>query len=228
MKTMAVEIRSSLARNIIFSIVVVSLLTVKCRFSRLRLRHFISVTKIHLWWISVFQRTLETNLNLYFHQVASVSIRRFLPALNAAFSKWPPSHFYRDKLQKRLLQIWFRNMIIFPDTTIIQYQFLGHCHSFFFIWIIRFRIRLKWKWYPFQIQKILNIRPDWTPKTGSCTPLLGMHFELWLRSKAAWCKKLPGWTYFYKLKVNTGNVLCCFIIHSGESIFVWGRYFFKA
>ena len=41
----------------------------------------------------------------------------------------------------------------------------------FFIWIIRFRIRLKQKRYP--IQKIINIRPDWTTKSGSCTPLVG-------------------------------------------------------
>jgi len=51
---MVVEIRPRLARNIIFTIVVVSSMTVKCRFLQLRLRHFIPVTKIHLWRISVF------------------------------------------------------------------------------------------------------------------------------------------------------------------------------
>jgi len=91
MKTMVVGIRPRLARNIIFNIVGVSLLTVKCRFLRLRLRHFISVTRIHLWRISVFQRASENNLNLYFHEVSSASLRRFRPALNAAFSKWPPN-----------------------------------------------------------------------------------------------------------------------------------------
>jgi len=43
---------------------------------------------------------------------------------------------------------------------------------FYFIWIIRIRIRLKGKRYPIQIQKNPNIRPDWTPKPGSCTPLV--------------------------------------------------------
>jgi len=41
----------------------------------------------------------------------------------------------------------------------------------FFIWIIRFRIRSKHKRYQIQIQKILNIRPDWTPKYGFSAPL---------------------------------------------------------
>jgi len=39
----------------------------------------------------------------------------------------------------------------------------------YFIWIIWFR--LKRKRYPIQIQKIPNIRPDWTPKSGPCTPV---------------------------------------------------------
>jgi len=39
-----------------------------------------------------------------------------------------------------------------------------------FIWIIR--IRLKRNRYPIQIQQFPNIWPDWTPKSGSCTPLL--------------------------------------------------------
>ena len=89
MKTMVVEIRPRLARNIIFMIVVVSLLTVKCRCLWLWLCNFISVTKIHLWWISVFQRAPENKLNFYFDQVASVSIRSFRPPVNVAFSKWP-------------------------------------------------------------------------------------------------------------------------------------------
>jgi len=42
--------------------------------------------------------------------------------------------------------------------------------TIYFIWIIRFRIGLKRKRYPIQIQKIPNIRQDWTPKSGSCTP----------------------------------------------------------
>jgi len=29
-------------------------------------------------------------------------------------------------------------------------------------------------------------------------------------------------------KWKTGNLLCCFIIHSGKGIFLWCRYFFKA
>jgi len=37
---------------------------------------------------------------------------------------------------------------------------------------------------PIQIQKILNIRPDWTPKSGSCTPLLSCnhqrYYQPWL------------------------------------------------
>jgi len=41
--------------------------------------------------------------------------------------------------------------------------------TFCFIWIIRIRNRLKGKRYP--IQKNPNIRPVWTTKSGSCTPL---------------------------------------------------------
>jgi len=43
---------------------------------------------------------------------------------------------------------------------------------FCFIWIIRMRIQLKEKRYPVHIQNNPNIRPDWTPKSGSCTPLI--------------------------------------------------------
>jgi len=42
--------------------------------------------------------------------------------------------------------------------------------TFYFIWIIR--IRLKGKRYPNQSKS--KIRPDWTPKIGSCTPLEGI------------------------------------------------------
>ena len=43
--------------------------------------------------------------------------------------------------------VWFRNIVIFPNTTIIPYQ--DFCRArFYFIWIIR--IRLKWKRYPIQ------------------------------------------------------------------------------
>jgi len=41
--------------------------------------------------------------------------------------------------------------------------------TLYFIWIIR--IRLKGKRYSIQIRKNPNIRPDWTPKSGSRTPL---------------------------------------------------------
>jgi len=40
--------------------------------------------------------------------------------------------------------------------------------TFYFIWIIRIRL----KGNDIQIQKYPNIRPDWTPKSGSCTPLV--------------------------------------------------------
>jgi len=43
---MVVEIRTRLATNIIFTTVVMSLLTVKYQFSQLQLHHFISATKI--------------------------------------------------------------------------------------------------------------------------------------------------------------------------------------
>jgi len=38
----------------------------------------------------------------------------------------------------------------------------------YFLWIVR----LKGKQYPIQIQKYPNIRPEWTPKSGSCIPLV--------------------------------------------------------
>jgi len=62
-RAMVAHIRPRLARNI-FTAIVVSLLTVQFRFSQLRLRHFISATKIRYWWVSVFYRALK--LWLYF------------------------------------------------------------------------------------------------------------------------------------------------------------------
>jgi len=53
---MVVDIRLRLARNIIFTTTVGSLLTIKYKFSQLRLCHFISVTKIHFKQISIFAR----------------------------------------------------------------------------------------------------------------------------------------------------------------------------
>jgi len=46
LRAIVVDIRPRLARSIIFTTIVVSFLTVKYRFLRLRLRHFIFVTKI--------------------------------------------------------------------------------------------------------------------------------------------------------------------------------------
>jgi len=48
---MVAEIKSTLATIIIFTTVMVSLLTWKYQFTWLRLRHFISATKIHYWQI---------------------------------------------------------------------------------------------------------------------------------------------------------------------------------
>jgi len=45
--------------------------------------------------------------------------------------------------------------------------------TIYFIWIIW--IRLMRKRYPIQIQKFPIIRPDWTPKSGSCTPLVCLY-----------------------------------------------------
>ena len=43
--------------------------------------------------------------------------------------------------------------------------------TYYFIWMNRIQIRLKGKRYPIQIEKNPIIRPDWTPKSGFCTPL---------------------------------------------------------
>jgi len=53
---MVAKIKPRLATNIIFTTVVVSLLTWKYQFTRLQLRHFISATEIRYWSISVFYR----------------------------------------------------------------------------------------------------------------------------------------------------------------------------
>jgi len=60
--------------------------------------------------------------------------------------------------------------------------------TIYFNWIIRFRIRLKRKRYPIQIQKIPNIWPDWTPKSGSCTPLVPASRTWW--SAHIWVKQI--------------------------------------
>jgi len=53
-----------------------------------------------------------------------------------------------------------------------------HGHSFF-NWIIGILFGLKGKRYPIQFQKIPNIRPDWTPKPGSCTAGVGNLRSAW-------------------------------------------------
>jgi len=53
---MVAESSLRLATNIIFTTVFVSLLSVNYRLLQLRLRHFISLTKVRYWRISVFQR----------------------------------------------------------------------------------------------------------------------------------------------------------------------------
>jgi len=60
-----VESKHRLATNTSTN-VVVSLLTTKYWFSRLRLCHFISSTKICYWWISVFYRELSFETNSQF------------------------------------------------------------------------------------------------------------------------------------------------------------------
>jgi len=84
-------------------------------------------------------------------------------------------HFTERNQKIRFLLIWFRNIVIFLDTTIV------HAPSFlcmaiatsYLIWIIRsFRIRWETISKPIQIQNNSNIRPVWTPKSGSCTPLI--------------------------------------------------------
>ena len=55
------EIKCRLATNIIFTAVIVSLLTIKYRISRLWPRHFISTTKINYRGISIFDRAPNRN-----------------------------------------------------------------------------------------------------------------------------------------------------------------------
>jgi len=76
----------------------------------------------------------------------------------------------RNKKRRLLLSYMISKYRNFPWYNYYSTSSFLHGDSFL-IWIIRFRIRLKWKRYPIQIQTILNIRPDWTPKTRSCTPL---------------------------------------------------------
>ena len=40
-------------------------------------------------------------------------------------------------------------------------------------------MQLKGKRHPIQIQKNPNSRPDWSPKSGSCTPLTGAGVSDW-------------------------------------------------
>jgi len=52
-----IKIVATIKPRLATTTVVVSLLTSKYWFSRFRLRQFISVTKIHYWWISIFYRS---------------------------------------------------------------------------------------------------------------------------------------------------------------------------
>ena len=81
---------------------------------------------------------------------------------------------YREKSDKQIFSASFRKIVIFPHRNIIPHKIF--VRPDFFIWIIRIRILLKGKRYSIQIQKNPNIRLGWTPKYGSCTPLVATTF----------------------------------------------------
>jgi len=65
------------------------------------------------------------------------------------------------------------NIAIFPHATFIPYQDFLHGHILFHLENPD-PVEKEMISNPIQIQKYSNIRPDWTPKSGSCTPLLSV------------------------------------------------------
>jgi len=77
---------------------------------------------------------------------------------------------YREISDKQIFSIWFRNTVIFPHTTIIPFQDFLQGH-------ILFHLDnpgpnpVEKKTISKPNPKNPIIRPDWTPNSGSCTPV---------------------------------------------------------
>jgi len=72
--------------------------------------------------------------------------------------------------------------------------------TIYFIWIIP--IRLKRKRYPIQIRKIPNILSDWTPKSGSCTPLVPNYMLLEMSLVCKLGSRAAGNTAVYREQID--------------------------
>jgi len=104
-----------------------------------------------------------------------------------------------SSLTSRFLVIWSWTIAKFPHTSIIPYQDFLQGHILFHL---DNPDPVERKRYPIQIQKNPNIHPNWTPKSGSCTPLVLPKkvlrlFSLWRQDGSVVKKKgLFSWEKF--------------------------------